>query len=516
MSANRRLLAGTGLLSNTINAVTSTVTDTLGSSTRLLVFQAMRGLAMQSKGAWPLKGESKGKQTMVVSAVDELLSRLTAKEEEERAMELLSRRANNLAPEEWPGPPDRISQPYAWLRARVLYSFCPADRDVGFALKRARWMLIVPLMMVAPVVSTPLWLLLILLVLISVDDPFQLLNAAWLFKLYALIIWGLLPIIESHLERYVLLTSTSGHSSCSGLTRHLMPAPLRGVADALEILELDTFYLCWILCYALFYKARRSLLTQQDEGHRAGTYVGVQGIYDPNVDFEIVTRLFRFDVAVFLLFTLIQRSYLVYVILGKSGVSYLVAWHTDLDQAHIGPYIFHRYYAANAVALIALPHLVFKLPIIGELLHHIHTTGYDQSGAVRLAMSHEDRQSKWRREQGIDAPLDAINSLPTTAVDVVDGVLAKAEEVGGAVVDVGHASWDVMRDGTVQTGHIGREIVGASVGAVGGVVAGSIGAVGNLVGAIAGGRDHPRTTTTTNDTRAVDRSSAGHGAEALV
>lgn len=133
-----------------------------------------------------------------------------------------------------------------------------------------------------------------------------------------------------------------------------------------------------------------------------------------------------------------------------------------------------------------LPYVLFKLPIIGDLLHDIRGTGFDQSGTVRLAMSREDRQSKWRREQGIDDAADHLKALPSTAIGVVDGVIAETEGVVGAISDAGRAGWDVARDGTLNVTlnapAKGLELMDAGIGAVVRFGDSSVGAVARLGG----------------------------------
>ena len=310
----------------------------------MLVSQALRRFAIAHKTAWQLRGQSEAKESSLISMTDELLVRLDKHDEEERSHKILSHRAMNLAPDEWPQPPDRDSHPLQWVRARVLYCFCPADRDLGYAIKHNRQMLLVPILLILPYVSTPLWLLLLALFLISVEDPFQLLNAIWTFKLCTLVMWGVIPILHSHFERYLLLTSTNATTSCPNLARSYIPTPLHAIVDVIGALELDCFYLCWILCYALYFRASRSL-----EQKRSGTYTGLF-TNDQFIDLRALTLIFAYDLGVFVCFTLVQRLYLLFAIIGFRRLGdfvIVISWAPHPPPEYRLQCLEHRYCNAS-------------------------------------------------------------------------------------------------------------------------------------------------------------------------
>ena len=183
--------------------------------------------------------------------------------------------------------------------------------------------------------------------------------------------------------------------------------------------------------------------------------------------------LHRYDLGVFVLISTVQHVYLTYAVLGRSGVSALVTTLDPLALGHYmpepvpaelyGQYMYHKIYVANALALACMPHLLFKLPVVGELLHQVRAisppsprhlpaispptppfltpsllhqvrlTGFDQAGHLHLMMSSSDMQLKWDREVQIKygdgwAPNVKVSSI----VDdfVVGGV---GSMLGGAV-----------------------------------------------------------------------------------
>ena len=81
-----------------------------------------------------------------------------------------------------PFPAAGLGAQLEWVRARVLYSFCPADRDVSYAIRHARWMLIVPFLLVCPFIADFMWTILLTVILSTRKDPYQLMNGVWLFK----------------------------------------------------------------------------------------------------------------------------------------------------------------------------------------------------------------------------------------------------------------------------------------------------------------------------------------------
>ena len=81
---------------------------------------------------------------------------------------LIRFRLRSAYPETWPPPLAYADDRWAWLRSKILYSYCPADRDLLYAIRIERWMLAVPLSLVCPGISNVAWLGLLSLLLATV------------------------------------------------------------------------------------------------------------------------------------------------------------------------------------------------------------------------------------------------------------------------------------------------------------------------------------------------------------
>jgi len=375
---------------------------------------------------------------MVKDFIDNLAERMEDNEKEEKDPGLIKARERDLDPASWPtesvdahewenAPCGRacLGRTLRWLRARALYSMQPADRDWTYRWKHARWMLVLPALLVLPGVAGAAWLL-YLATILFVDDPFSLLNAACRFKVWALIYWGLAPILYDHIFFYFLLTNpAAGAGSCAVeaeqlLLNHQLP-PL------LASLDLACFYLSNLLCFGLYLRHKLVLYDRLPEEQRGRTMRWLVELFpslherfarlSPRAPLDThekgaatweVTLLMRYDLAAVLGSALVQQLFLVFGILGLRGFDALLgcldflamgATVTNTIPADRLPAVLHhRGYAVNALALLGAPFLLFKLPVVGEMIHMLRVTGFDLQGDVRLAMMPAAMQVKWCEE----------------------------------------------------------------------------------------------------------------------
>lgn len=233
---------------------------TVGSTTQALARQAIRSFVAEMNKSWLLPSDAEEGPNQYTELCDEVLRRIDENEAEERHPLLISMREKSVDPTEWPEPPTYEANKLQWLRCKLLYSLCPADRDMSYALRHERSLLILPLLLVCPGIATFTWLLVIAVKLTVRRDPYQLLNGIWTYKLFLVLLWGLLPVIEGHVSHYALLTDPSDPTSCADLARgHFLPSFVRDTMDSFITLKLGVFYLNWLLCYALYLKARQSI-----------------------------------------------------------------------------------------------------------------------------------------------------------------------------------------------------------------------------------------------------------------
>ena len=184
-----------------VGAVEAPLSLTKGAG-RLLLLRGLRSHISDSRDIWT--EEESTEKPRLQRLLDEIIRRIDENEAEERSPKLLGMRERNLDPSRWPPPPVFGSNPLAWLRARVLYAFCPADRDLAYARKHERWMLLVLIPLLLPGIGSAAWVMLLLLLLFTVHDPYQLLRGIWTFKTYAFVCWGVLPVLIDHVNLYFI------------------------------------------------------------------------------------------------------------------------------------------------------------------------------------------------------------------------------------------------------------------------------------------------------------------------
>lgn len=227
-------------ISYALDTIQSTVAAPLSATTSVLVRRAIKSIVTEAVEGWELDAGKGDEDAFHLKAIAELLRRLDENDAEENDATLIGIRENQLDESRWPKAPGYLPNPLAWLKARALYSYCPADVDLSYAIRHERWMLIMPLLLICPGIAAVVWLPLLLLLLCTVHEPYQLLLAIWSFKTFVFLMWGLVPILLDHLMLYTLLTDTAigTHASCAAAARSSLPPWAAAVLDAIFGLEL--------------------------------------------------------------------------------------------------------------------------------------------------------------------------------------------------------------------------------------------------------------------------------------
>ena len=75
---------------------------------------------------------------------------------------------------------------------------------------------------------------------------------------------------------------------------------------------------------------------------------------------------------------------------------------TTIVQAVVDPTreeLLFESFICTTVSLLAAPFLLWKIPVVGELIHQMRPTGFDRGGGLRLTMSLADMKKKYERTQ---------------------------------------------------------------------------------------------------------------------
>ena len=335
----------------------------------------------------------------------------------------------------WPPPPPAHPPSLAWLRAKVLYALFPADKHSAYFMSAegARWGMVPLALLWLPLfgVSTLAWLVLLLFIVV-VDDQYQLAQYVWSFRVYALVVWGLLPLFSVYFSSLFCATDPTpqtgggGGGFCAGAHGSLW--------------ETRLFVLNWLLCYGVFglYRAVRSqqlksrrpinkLLYEKAESDSSSSSDdgGENGPSSPSSsssseDPEALARrdargirgrapvaratgselaaVMKFDACATALLFLVAHLDLTYRVLGATTLSafftHLVTPYDAVDTRAV----VHFEFQASLLGLIALPWLLFVIPFVGEMLHQMRITGFDQQGHLRLWLEPYQMRDKWDDE----------------------------------------------------------------------------------------------------------------------
>lgn len=382
---------------------------------------------------WMNQGAQDGMIKLLRDLNAELLNRSKHETLEERDAELRETMHDHVQPENWPLPPSKLN-PIRWLRARLLYAVLPADKNQTYQIEVEPWMIGVNLLLVLPG-GIVLWFILGLCIL-PVDDEYQLFNFIAMFKVYALVFWGLLPVWLDWFSFYLAFTSGTDEASYTACSSG-------GPSTDLFSLLLDRmFATVWVLCWVVFarFKWVRRLHAR---GQKPPVYTG-----DEDTGDREVTLAIKYDVAATALVVLGGTADLTYRILRrKTALAYFdVLWENILtnhgalmvhEVQHMshGAKLFSSFLTLS-LGFAALPWILFKSPI-GTMLHQMRPTAYDASGAIRLQLDLprmkklEDRRRKEAAHHELKKDYHAKRISPAARIHVSVGrIVRKGCSVG--------------------------------------------------------------------------------------
>ena len=409
-------------VSKTMQAVVRARSRATVKAARVVIRGYIEGTA--DADPWTPAADLEAQKQQYLWLLDGCIRRMEAAELEEKGIGSARLRhviKRDRHPDSWPDPPPIFPNPLRWLRAKVLYAMFPADKHSAYFINVAPWgMWVWAVFLCTPFgVSSVAWLLLCAC-LVTVEDQYMLFNYIRYFKMYALVLWGILPMIGDHFLAYYYLTSPAD-ATCATLGSHLVSPLWHG----------RLFVLNWVLCYVVFgafwitrrkqaaahrainrllYHSDSSSSDSEDDGGPSSPSSPSSSSDDCSLrrirgkapkqraTGHEVTLLMQYDLAATLLFGAVSFLDLACRLHGAMTIA-------DVLNELITPYKeddaaarVHLDYSTRYLALLALPHVVFTIPFVSDVLHQMRPTAFDQEGKLRLMLEPWQMKEKWDDE----------------------------------------------------------------------------------------------------------------------
>jgi hypothetical protein len=325
------------------------------------------------------------------------------------------------------------------LRAKFLYAVNPADKSLCYGLFHSPSTLLIwtvlyfpPLFPVFPLTLT-LWFFYCLCV-ITVQDEFTLFNYIASFKTWCFVMCGVLPVFADFFVFYFDISSRQiddhGDDPTALKTRHLYDHDYSFLAWYNLVCN-RAFLALWIVCWLVFarYRRVRSLHFAEEEEAGAGEHSGRQRLHrevqeegspkpkernqalvakgksedasgvaiynavhtgDQDTGDHEQTLLMKWDAIAILL----------HMFLGLLDLYFRM--EISMVQAVFDPTreeLLFETFICTTLSLLAAPFVLWKIPVVGELIHQMRPTGFDEAGGLRLTMSLADMKKKHERTQ---------------------------------------------------------------------------------------------------------------------
>ena len=108
--------------------------------------------------------------------------------------------------------------------------------------------------------------------------------------------------------------------------------------------------------------------------------------------------------------------------MSKQAVSTVARSKRVVSRSSIHQAVFHptrkvllfETISDTTLSLLAAPFVLWKIPVVGELIHQMRPTGFDEAGGLRLTMSLADMKEKYVREQGQPRGVLTLGTLTLT------------------------------------------------------------------------------------------------------
>ena len=230
-------------------------------------------------------------------------------------------------------------------------------------------MLWVNLMLVCPLgVSTLSWLYMWLCV-IGVRDEFVLFNYVMMFKTYAFVCCGLLGTFGTLLADHFVLSGGWGHREA------IVASRASSLIDELWFILDALFVLNWLLCFVAYWRYRAVRRAHLDGEPR----ICVTGdVEEAGSDWE-QTYIMRYD--------LVATA----VVLGLAAADLRLRVRVDGGDG------MELHMVTIWLSVSALPWSLLKIPVVGDLIHQMRPTAFDQRGGVRLLLTPPQMKRKQER-----------------------------------------------------------------------------------------------------------------------
>lgn len=351
-------------------------------------------------------------------------------------------RVDALDPATWPQPPP-FSRPLRLIRAKFLHAVNPADKSLCYGLFHSPSTLLTWIVLYSPPIfplfpfTIALWLFYFLCV-ITVQDEFTLFNYIASFKTWCFVMCGVLPVFGDFFVFYFDISSRQiddhGDDPNAIVARHLYDRDY-SLFSWYNLVSNRAFIALWVVCWIVFarYRHVRTMHYAQEEGG-AAEHSGRQRIHhdldevqgpkptaprernqvrvaqgkseddsgvaiynavhtgDQDTGDHEQTLLMKWDAIAILL----------HVILGLLDLYFRM--RISMVQAVFDPTreeLLFETFICTTLSLLAAPFVLWKLPVVGELIHQLRPTGFDEAGGLRLTMSLSDMKKKHERTQAV-------------------------------------------------------------------------------------------------------------------
>ena len=316
----------------------------------------------------------------------------------------------------WQRGGGRLPDPLGWLRARILYSLCPADATIWqIGTTTSFWVVLV--LTVLPFYGISIYTYVGLFLIIERTDEYQLVSFICRFKALQFLIQGALPAIATSVRHYICLDLPTGTETSAVVGCDAMPTPFvwelfaeplrigvvwlafgllacghahggRAQLKALELRRIDAAdgMLDGAMAASLSRRNKRRASVAADAANPTATEMATAhraalralGATQSSVrSGGLLPYFMAYDVVATLACLVVFGSIAAY--------RNLASRHNERGQ----PWLFWETVALarEVQALLSFPFLVFLLPSALPLLTHVQPTGYDKKGLLCQALT---------------------------------------------------------------------------------------------------------------------------------
>jgi len=406
-------------IARTVDAKDSIVEKATLAEGRVLNVMVEEGLTQGIKVAvatdpWIPKWAAKAVSSSLIAVIHEANERKMHAELGKRSAQLRQSKAEALDPARWPIPPP-LSRPFHLLRAKFLYAVCAADKSFCYGFFHSPCTLLTWVILYAPPIfplfplTIALWFFYFLCV-ITVQDEFTLFNYIASFKTWCFVMCGVLPIFADFFLVYFHGVSAEAHD----IDAHDRDY---GLLSWYGLVTSRAFIALWVVCWIVFarYRSIRSLhfgevaaATDEKPQPPAGKGRDKQPVRERNQQMLASAKTTEDESGI----TIYNAVHTGDQDTGDREQTLLMKWDAVAILLHvlfgllevlIAPTrkeLLFEAFICTTLSVLAAPFVLWKIPVVGELIHQMRPTGFDEAGGLRLTMSLADMKTKHEREQG--------------------------------------------------------------------------------------------------------------------